>query len=124
LVLRELCNNAPNSIRLKTLMNAKYLNFRPVKHVSCFTVQDLSTDLVELSEKDLKQISGGFGARCTCGGGTVTTTGGTTTTTIDGTTTNKGGKTVTKPCTCKVIKAGYSITLKDDSTGMFDSIFP
>jgi natural product precursor len=71
-------------------MNTKKFIFQSVKRVNSFTVQDLAIDLIELSEKDLQNISGGHNG-CGCGGTTTTTTtttssGGTTTTTTTTTT--------------------------------------
>ncbi len=51
-------------------MNTKNLISRSVKRVNGFTIQDLAIDLVELSEKDLQHIVGGFeltdSADCHC----------------------------------------------------------
>ena len=102
-------------------MNAKNLMSRAVKRVNGFTVQDLSSDLVELSERDLKRVVGGFGDPC--GGGTTTITGGTNTI-VNGVVTNKGGTITIKACTCQVTAADYSITLTADSIGEFVSLFP
>jgi hypothetical protein len=65
-------------------MNTKNLMSRSVNRVNGFNMQDLVIDLVEMSEEDLKQISGG--------GETITATGGTTTyNKKTGVVTNKGG---------------------------------
>jgi hypothetical protein len=76
-------------------MNTKNLMSRSVKRVNRSTVRKLPIDLVELSEKDLKRVVGGFGDPC--GGGVTSTT---VTTTRDGTTTTT---TTYLPCTCKSI---------------------
>lgn len=56
---------------------------RFANRVNGLTTQDLVIDLVELSEEDLKQISGS--------GDTITAKGGTTTVHPNGTVTNTGG---------------------------------
>ena len=75
-------------------MNTKNLMSRSVKRVNRSTVRNLAMDLVELSEKDLQRVVGGFGDPC--GGGVTSTT---VTTTRDGTTTTT--TTTYLPCTCK-----------------------
>jgi bacteriocin-like protein len=47
-------------------MNTKNL-ISPIKHINRFIIEDLSAELVELSEEDLQQISGGFDCDCGCG---------------------------------------------------------
>jgi hypothetical protein len=81
-------------------MNAKNLISRAVKRVNGFTVQNLSTDLVELSERDLKRVVGGGDP---CGGGTPVITGGTSVL-IDGVVINRGGTVTVKACTCQVVR--------------------
>ena len=69
-------------------MNPTNLMSRSAKCVNRFTIQDLPIDLVELSERDLQRIVGGFAdGGCRCGGGGTTTTTTTTTTSSGGTTT-------------------------------------
>jgi hypothetical protein len=68
-------------------MNTKNLMSQPLNRFNGFIMQDLVVDLVELSEEDLKQISGG--------GETITVTGGTTTyNKKTGALTNTGGTVV------------------------------
>jgi hypothetical protein len=103
-------------------MNAKNLRSRAVNRVNGFTLQDLSTDLVELSERDLKRVVGGFGDPC--GGGTPVITGGTSIL-VNGVVVNRGGTVTVKPCTCQPITAGNNyLTLTDDSIGRVDAFFP
>jgi hypothetical protein len=102
-------------------MNAKHLNFRAVKRVNGFTVQDLSTDLVELSEKDLKRVVGGVASGDPCGGGTPVITGGTNIL-VDGVLYNEGGTVTVKPCTCQPKAANNSITLAAVSIGKFAAL--
>ena len=64
-------------------MTTQNLMSRSVNRISGFTMQDVVIDLVELSEEDLKQISGGKAI--------ITATGGTTTIRPDGTIINTGG---------------------------------
>lgn len=45
-------------------MNIKNLMSRAIKRVNRFSIQDLSVELAELSEKDLQHINGGG---CCCG---------------------------------------------------------
>jgi hypothetical protein len=75
-------------------MNTKNLMSRSVKRVNRSIFQNLATDLVELSEKDLKRV---VGAGDPCGGGITSTT---VITTRDGTTTTT---TTYLPCTCAPI---------------------
>jgi hypothetical protein len=77
-------------------MNTKNLMSGSVKPVNHSTVQNLAIDLVELSEKDLKRVVGGFGDPC--GGGIISITV-TVTTNPDGTTTTTTTTTYL-PCTC------------------------
>lgn len=100
-------------------MNAKNLISRAVKRVG-FTVQDLSTDLVELSERDLKRVVGGGDP---CGGGTPVITGGINVL-VDGIVINRGGTVSVKVCTCRVYQQANYKTLTADSIGKFDRFSP
>ena len=57
---KELCNNATKPIRLKTLMDKKKLLSQATRPGKRITIKDLPNQLVELPEKDLQQIVGGF----------------------------------------------------------------
>jgi len=115
-------------------MNTKNLMSQVVKSVNRFNIEDLPIDWVELSEKDLENISGGYrynGCHCGGGGGTTTTTtttsnGGTTTTT---TTTSNGGTTTTTtttsnpttaPCNCQPVRSSLALSVP---ALRFDSVF-
>jgi hypothetical protein len=122
----------------KTLMNTKNLMSRSVKHVNRSTIDDLAIDLVELSERDLQHISGGFrhGGGCNCGrggGGTTTTTTTTTsngTSTTTTTTTSNGTSTTTTTttsngattaaCNCQLVHSSGELWA---TVPEFDSIF-
>ena len=103
-------------------MNTKNLMSQVVKSVNRFNIEDLPIDWVELSEKDLENISGGYrynGCHCGGGGGTTTTTtttsnGGTTTTTT--TTSNP----TTAPCNCQPVRSSLALSVP---ALRFDSVF-
>lgn len=90
--------------KVKKLMNTKNLISRSVERVNSFTIQDLAIDLIELSEKDLQNISGGRHNGCGCGGTTTTTT----------TTTSNGGTTTTTTTTTSSLRQSAS-ALRIDS---------
>ena len=50
-------------------MKTQNLMSRSFKPANRITIQDLSTGLIELSEKDLQHIVGGCCCCCCCGGG-------------------------------------------------------
>jgi hypothetical protein len=111
-------------------MNIKNLMAQSTKRVNCFTIEDLKIDLVELSERDLQHISGGF-CHCTCNGGGGGNPPGTVTITISGpnnevtvvktpSSSSSGSNPTTPACNCQPIKSsgGQWATLSG-----FDSIF-
>lgn len=57
--LKEVRQNVTKPIRRKTIMDKKNIELQTAQPINCLIKQDFSTEMVELSEKDLRQIVGG-----------------------------------------------------------------
>jgi hypothetical protein len=80
LLLKELCTEAIKPIGDTTLMNKKNLMSQMVNPVNPITIQDLPSEMVELSEEALSQVFGGcevvvVGPTPGCGGCEVVVVG-------------------------------------------------